>query len=244
MASRGFQIGRDPRIQKDYKCLNKDHWYGRKGDLEFKASRYPAGWKIEFFQNIFFENSNGGEYDFDKYQKMPYLIKLLFRNELRHIRDFLLELGCPDVTKPIYTTAEDKIKHGYVESWDHPQKDVNFDLWNIPTRDDIGDYNRRDRDKKLLNNGELKYFRDFSGYLARGMTFHNINNMWWVITDRNTKRNLADFELFDPTPIDFVQRRKKRDRKPESYLKRRAEIEKTKTSELVRELRRRQISVG
>src|SRR5699024_5886919 len=67
MKDRGFKIGRDPIIQKQFKLLNKDNWYGRKKLLEFKAKRYPNGFKIQFFQNINYKNSNGGYYDFDKF---------------------------------------------------------------------------------------------------------------------------------------------------------------------------------
>lgn len=72
----GFKVTKDPRIEANYKCLSKDHRYGKKGSLEFKAERYPAGFKINFFQNVEFKNPNGGEYDFDKLEKMPYLVKL------------------------------------------------------------------------------------------------------------------------------------------------------------------------
>ena len=240
MKGRGFDVGKDPDIEKNYKILSKDHWYGCKGDLEFKASRYPAGWKIEFFQNVIFENKAGGFYDFDKYEKMPFMIKLIFRNEARHIKEFLGALGCIDNTKKRYKLATEKIKFDYVDSCHYPQKSMEeFELSDLDGQTDKYSYNHQDRDKKIIHNGELKYFRHWNGRLSRGIVYRNLNNMWWVITNKYELRNVADFDLFDPTPEDFKVRRLVKDKKPKEYLDRVKEIQKTSTKELLNELRRR-----
>lgn len=218
MKTRGFVIGRDPRIQKHYKCLNKDHWYGRKGSLEFKAKRYPRGFEVEFFQNINFENFSGGEYDFDKFEKMPFLIKLMWKNETNKIAEFLNDLGIQNNTKQEFKLAEDLIKKDFVDSWHHPQKDMNFSLSELEGTTCEGSCNNTDRDKKTIYNGQIKYFRSWNGRLIRGKVYHNINNMWWVITNSTERRNIADFELFDATPEDFAIKRAARDRKPKEYL--------------------------
>jgi len=70
MKDRAFNIKHDEHVDK---TIREDYWYGKKGDLEFVAHRYPRGFSFEFFQNINFKNSNGGRYDFDKFDKMPYL---------------------------------------------------------------------------------------------------------------------------------------------------------------------------
>lgn len=242
MKERRFEVGRDPEVQKRYKRLNKDHWYGRKGDLEFKAHRYPAGFEIQFYQNVVIENHNGGEYDFDKYQRMPYMIKLLFRNEVRHIKEFLERLGCVDASTPVYQYAMDKVKYNYVTSWHHPQKSMDeFELADLDGQTCEGSYNHTDRDKKIIYNGEIKYFRNRNGRLMRGKVYHNINNMWWVIINKNERINVADFYLFDPTEKDFKQRRVVKDRKPQSYLIRKEKIQEASVRELINELKRRGI---
>lgn len=244
MEGRGFDVGKDPDIEKNYKILTKDHWYGRKGYLEFKASRYPAGWKIEFFQNVVIENKAGGYYDFHKYEKMPYMIKLIFRNELRHIKEFLESLGCIDNTEKQYKLATDKIKFDYVKSCHYKQKSMDeFELSDLDGQTDKYSYNYQDRDKKIIHNGELKYFRHWDGRLSRGIVYRNLNNMWWVITNRFEIRNVADFELFDPTPEDFEVRRLARDKKPKEYIDRVKKISETSTRELLNELRRRKRGV-
>lgn len=214
MQSRGFEVGRDPRIQEQFKCLNKHHWYGRKGDLEFKAERYPRGFKLEFFQNINYKNKNGGCYDFDKFQKMPYIIKLMFINETNKITNFLEGLGILNETQPEYKLAEDIVKQQYVESWHHPQEDMNFRLSDLDGLTADQSYNNTDRDKKTIFNGQIKYFRERDGRLRRGKVYHNINNMWWVILDKNKYTNVASFQLFDATEAEFKARRVVKDERP------------------------------
>lgn len=214
MESRGFEVGRDPEIEKRFKSLSKDHWYGRKGDLEFKAERYPRGFELEFFQNVNYKNKNGGCYDFDKFQKMPYIIKLMFVNETNKIANFLEELGIENNTKPDYKLAEDKIKQHFVESWHHPQNDMNFSLSDLDGTTNKYSFNNADRDKKTIFNGQIKYFRDYSGRLQRGKVYHNINNMWWLILNKNKYNNIASFHLFDATESEFKARRVVKDERP------------------------------
>jgi len=245
MEVRGFKVGRDPHYEEHYKIISKNHWYGRKGDLEFKAERYPVGWKIDFFQNIVFENKAGGYYDFDKYEKMPYMIKLIFQNEARHIKEFLEGLGCVDISNEEYKLASDKIKFSYIDSCHYPQKSMDeFELSDLNGQTDNYSYNREDRDKKIIYNGEIKYFRDWNGRLSRGIVYRNLNNMWWVITNKYERRNVADFELFDPTPEDFKVRRLKKVRKPKEYLERKEKLGEASPRELINELKRRGIKVS
>ncbi|EHQ88252.1 hypothetical protein [Desulfosporosinus youngiae] len=241
MKDRGFQVGRDPRIEKHYKILTKDHWYGHKGDLEFKAERYPVGWKIEFFQNIVFENPHGGEHDFDKYEKMPYLIKLLFLNECRHIAELLVNLGYENQSKPVYKLSEDRIKEHIVTctigvKFKDPSE---FNLGDYVCSSSKYSYNITDRDGKVIQNGQIKYIRYFDGRLRRGRVYHNINNMWWIVFNKFDYSNWACFELFDPTPEDYKARRLKKDRKPKAYLDRKEKLQEASTRELINELKRR-----
>lgn len=56
--------------------------------------------------------------------------------------------------------------------------------------------NSKDRDEKQLTCGELKYFYDYNKRLKYGRVYHNLNNMWWVLTT-DDYHNEASFELFD-----------------------------------------------
>jgi hypothetical protein len=105
-------------------------------------------------------------------------------------------------------------------------------------------YNKTDRDRKEIKNGQIKYFRDSrSGRLQRGMVFHNINNMWWVILNGIEYRNIACFQLFDPTAEDFNIRRQAEDRKPKEYIEKLNNLEKLTNKDLFIELKKRGMKV-
>ena len=240
LRAEGFTIENDAEVAK---CIRDDYFIGRRGDLELYAHRYPAGFEIMFFQNVVIENKSGGRYDFDKFQKMPYMIRLRFMKYRDKIIALLKSVeDLKDESKADPRLAEEWIKARYVEEWHHEQKDMNFLLSDLDGQTQES-YNGRDRDEKTLHNGDVKYFRHWDGRLYRGRVYHNINNMWWVILDRFTVRNVASFELFDLTPEDN-RRRQAKPRIPEAYQKRRQAIEDTKTRELVNELRRRGVKVG
>lgn len=237
MKTRGFTAEQDKTVKK---TIRKDYYSGQKSDLKFKAHKYPAGFEIQFYQDIIFDNPNGGYYDYNKCFKMPYMIKLLYLNESKHIVKFLQSLGYTNKTKPEYDYAEDKIKELYVESWHKEQKDMKFSLSDTYGFTPEESYNSLDRDKKQLFNGQVKYFRDYwNGRLYRGTIYHNINNMWWIIINKYQYDNIANFELFDLTDDDLKVRRLVKAKTPKEYLIKRESISKSKNKELINELKRR-----
>lgn len=241
LADQGFKVSKDPEIEKCYKRLSKDYRYGILGELEFKAHRYPNGFKIEFFQNINFENPNGGYYDFNKFEKMPYLMKKKFELLRTKITQYLTDLDYVDRTKSETRFAVDFIKADYVNSWHKPQTSMDFDLSEIDGTG-VEPYNGTDRDGKPILNGQIKYFRDFDGYLVRGKVYHNINNMWWVITNKTSRTNICCSSLFDRTPDDKIGRQKKGEipKDKQAYLN---QITEYTTKELIRELKRRNFKI-
>lgn len=234
----GFYVSEDKEIKKNYPILSKDRKYGRFGNLEFKAERYPRGFKITFFQNVVFENPCGGYYDFDKREKMPHLIGKRFEWAVKIISDFFENNGISNKTDPLCRFAEDKIKLDYVKSWNHPQEDLHFELADLDgeTPEKL---NATDRSGKTIHNGEIKYFYDYSGYLQRGKVYHNINHMWWVIVDKYTIRNICANCLFDAPANINKHRVAPYNRMPTEYKARRKAISETSTKELERELCRR-----
>lgn len=229
-----FAVSKDNNVAN---CLKKHSYVGKKGELKFKASRYEIGFKIEFYQDVNFENPNGGYYDFDKFAKMPYLIQKQFQCTVNKISALLSQFA-ENVTEPTYNTAEEKIKHDYATSSIHPQRDMNFALSDLDGTTCDGHYNNYDRDKIIIHNGDTKYFRDSKGYLCRGKVYHNINNMWWVIMNDTTVCNVAAFELFDLSDTD--ERKRKVDHNPpKAYVERKMMLWSCSTKELKNELKRR-----
>lgn len=200
----GFNTGLDQDVLKNYKSIAKDHFEGVRNKLAFKSHRYPTGFEIKFFYD-----TERGQYDFDTLEKMPYITKLEFLKYIKILKNKLIELGFEDKTKIENKSAEEKIKEDYVNCCHHENiKDMNFKLSDLDGKTDKYSYNHTDRDKKVIHNGETKYFRSRRGYLQRGKVYHNINNMWWVILNDTNYTNIADFEMFDLNDKDKEQLRK------------------------------------
>ena len=222
LAADGFNVQRDPDVE---------------------AKKYPNGFEIGFFQNVVYENPNGGRYDFDKFSKMPRMIQLYFvkfKNKIVNLLKSLVPDICDNSTRSP-KLAEEWIKCRYVESCHHEQENTDFDL-RILDGQTQPPYNGLDRDKKTIHNGEIKYFRGRDGYLYRGRVYHDLNNMWWVIINKFEVKRVAAFELFDLAPGDKRGRIAPL-RIPPEYISRKQAVSQSATKELVAELRKRGLKV-
>lgn len=236
LKSRGFSIGPDMEVDK---LIRKRYHIGKKRQLEVCIHIYPMGMEIQFFQNVVFENRNGGRYDFDKYNRMPYQLKKQFELEARALMQLFFKNGMADKSRPICKTATEHIIQHFRSS--------SFTRNKITSLDEVAgmmsDYdhhsNSNDRDGKKIECGQTKYFRHRDGRLRRGVVYHNINNMWWVLMN-NDYTNIASFYLFDAMPEDFNQRRLKKGSIPESRRIQLDVLGKISTKELSRQLRLRQ----
>ena len=240
LAADGFDVQADPDVDK---IIRKDHYIGKFHELEFEAKKYPNGFEIGFFQNVVYENPNGGRHDFDKLSKMPHMTRLRytkFKNKILRLLGSLV----PDIYDDSTLSpklAEEWIKCRYVESCHHEQKNTDFDLRSLDGQTQEP-YNGLDRDKKTIRNGEIKYFRGRNGYLYRGRVYHDLNNMWWVIINKFEVKRVAAFELFDLAPGDKRGRNAPLRIPPESISRKQA-VSQSATKELVAELRKRGLKV-
>lgn len=189
---RGFEVMPHPRIVRDYPALAKEesYWYARKGALEVNLECHTRLAKVEFYQNVVRENPHGGEYDFNKVNKMPYLVRLRFLLERWHVVDILKAVGLRDESKP--------------ERFDSPEAEVLFRIQDCCHSKDKGlldwaprdSYNRTDADGVVLVPGERRYFYHWrSKRLCVGTIYYHLNNMWYVVAGSEV-HNIANFELF------------------------------------------------
>lgn len=190
LGSIGFYVSEDKEMKKKYPSLNETRRAGGFDDLRFKAEYAPNRFEIEFYQDVFHENPHGGFYDFDKYEKMPYLIQKRYDWTLEKLLEYFEKCGY-SIEFPENTCKGDAfIIRDYIRSRHHPQENW-FSLKAVDGQTAEHEMNGTDRDGKILRNGETKYFRDRSGYLLRGKVYHNINNMWWVLLADGQVRNVA-----------------------------------------------------
>lgn len=232
----GFYVEYDKRVAKDWPRIKKDFMVGRYGDLKFKMSYAPNCFKITFYQDINFENPNGGYYDFDKRKKMPYLIGLQFDLILGKIFEFFNNAGWRIELKDNQYKGEAYIIASYIDSFHHPQ-DKWFSLEEIDGETNEGTYGC-DRDGKKMYNGEMKYFRGYDGYLRRGKVYRDINGNWFFLEADKTV-SLHWHNCYFDLSADEPRGRKKKEKIPEGYLMRKMYLHSCSTKELERELRRR-----
>lgn len=237
LSSIGFYVSEDKDVKLEYPTLSAKRRIGRYADLKFKAEWYQNAFTITFFQDVYHENPNGGFYDFDKLEKMPYLIKKQYELTQRKLIAYF-ENKCYKVTFGKNTKSGAAfIVENYIRSWHHPQNTI-FELSEIDGETSEYEYAAMDRDKKIIHNGETKYFRGFDGYLRRGRVYHNVNDMWWVLAGDEV-RNICCRDLFDLSDSDY-RGRKKRHTPPPKYVERKKQLSLCSTKELKRELKRRE----
>lgn len=237
LGSIGFYVGEDKEIKRLYPILNDSHRAGRYVNLKFKAEWHQNIFYIRFYQDVQHENPNGGYYDFDKLEKMPYLIRKQYELTESKLMDYFAGKGFPVDYQENRMHGKAYIINAYIRSCHHPQK-ARFKLEEVDGQTPENGQNAKDRDGEILRNGEVKYFRDWGGYLCRGVVYHNINNMWWVLLPCGDVRNKACFDLFDLTDAE-PRKRVKKHRPPEKYVERKKYLSLCSMRELENELKRR-----
>ena len=245
----GFKIKVPDNIKKHHKCLTPSHRYGYIESsgykLEFKTSIFPVGFELDFFQNHNIINKNGGQYDFDKHQLMPYLCKKMCELYIKKISNFLQKnynTTTNIIDKRKLTSYEKIVLHFQTSSFTRNKITSLNEVSSFMSNYD-NDCNSLDKNKNKLVCGEVKYTYGYNGRLIKGTVYHNINNMWWLIPNASEYYNKASFELFDITPEILKVRRNKRYRIPESYKKKTESLKKLSLKDLECEIKRRKKSV-
>lgn len=179
--------------------------YCRKGDLQ--AELGVRGRHIEFKMwqgvNTPTRPDHGGKYENDKEAIMPYLLRLEMERTRRRIRDYLCNVFASYEFKTDradgrnnkrcvgHLTALEWVQGCYETSW-HFRGDTS--TYTITAG------NRKSADGQLLQHGQRVWFYDRKGRLNSGITYYNINNMWWIVTGKYACTNEACFYLHTVCP--------------------------------------------
>ena len=224
LSSIGFYVSKDKNVAKNYPIISDHFKEGRYGDLKFKMQCNRNNIELTFYQDINFENAHGGYYDFNKYDHMPYLIKKQFELTVRKIIGFLSDFTNVSETKSKCAETQLKSKLHLPE---------NFDINELKGQEICKDANG-----KMIKNGDVKYSRDWKGYLQRGPVYAMPHESIYMILDHRTIVRKNPFDLFDFDPNN-IKVKVPINRMPEKYKKRMAALKESSNKELISELRRR-----
>lgn len=187
LRARGFRVQIDAETAKNYPTLKKYHHEGGKGHLQFKLRLAGRHLELVFFQNLVHENRNGGQYDFDKRRKMPYLLLKQYQATRRSLVDLMDRLGYP-FEPQIRRTGMDFIDHQRAELSDFQGPTFYTRKWQ--------GYNIRSAAGREMTDGDVLYGLHYDGRLYRGIGYRHINNMWWLLLPCGTVWNMPTFHLW------------------------------------------------
>lgn len=195
----------------------EDHRYCRKGDLQGLLDLSGRHIEFQMWQDIAnVSNSNGGRYDFDKEQRMPYLLRLEMQRTRNRLNHYLCNVfagyefsssksdGRSEKRGPGALTAMQFVEACWASSW-HFKGDT--------STYEISDHNRKSADGQLIEHGQHVYFPDRKGRICTGTAYYNINNMWWVVSGKYGVTNEASFYLYANNPGCLRVKRNERQRR-------------------------------
>lgn len=172
---------------KYYRSIAGNYHRGRKLDLEVTITLAGRTLEIVFFQNVVRENPNGGEYDFSRRQKMPFLIRKQYELERRRIAGLMAGAGFPLLERCVEL-------HGMQEIQSRRRDLADFQGQHFYAKPPEK-YNSCTATNGVVRDADVVYFRGHHGRWSRGVAYHNINNMWWVLLPCGTVTNVANFHL-------------------------------------------------
>lgn len=193
LESKGWIISTDEWTDNIYKY--EYPWskvgYNPKSKLRFSFKFDKNIIEINVFQTVFpaDRKAENGRFSFGQYEVMTYKMQQYFKLLAKQVSRFLkVTLTKIDASE----LAEKSIIKNNNDSWHRT---------NVNCLEEIDECkhsnNALDKNKKLLKNGQVKYFYGYNGRLNRGKIYYNISNMWWVLVDKFNYSNIACFNLFD-----------------------------------------------
>lgn len=182
----------------------ENHRYCRKGDLQGLLDLSGRHIEFQMWQDVAnVSNSNGGRYDFDKEQRMPYLLRL----EMQRTRNRLSRYLCNVFAGYAFSSCRkdgrsEKRGSGALTAMQYVQAcwASSSHFKGDTSTYEISDYNRKSADGQLIQHGQHVYFPDRKGRMCTGTAYYNINNMWWVVSGKYGVTNEASFYLFANNP--------------------------------------------
>lgn len=213
LRSRGWTIGRDPHIKRNYPILSSDHRLGRRGTL--RVSIQVSGRVVQmkvWAETWSSDKPDGHRYDFGKRQRLDYLDRLRLEIEERRIISWLSTIATirsvrrPGLdVRPGALSAMALIEQRWSESF-HADKALGRPICRHSS-------DAASADRGTVTHGATVWFADRKGRIRRGTAYYNINSMWWVVSGPWSLDNLSSSAIFVRPPDALRRKRNDRDRR-------------------------------
>lgn len=185
-----------------------------KGDLKGELEISGRTIKFEMWQDVTpSENPNGGKYDFDKLERMPYVLRLEVERTRRRIRDYLCNVFTDytmSTRRPSKRIPGETAIESISRSWAENERSTP-DKWEAYARkkavEDV--YNNKARDGVVIQHGQKVYTTDFKGRWLVGQAYAD-GGMWYVVTGPYTYERKSSNEISTTPPPDLRVKNNKR----------------------------------
>lgn len=209
----GWTVGPWERAEL-YQAISDRHRTCSKGGLQGELSVSGRCIDFKMWQDVTpSENPNGGQYDFNKEKRMPYVLRLEMERTRRRIRDYLCNVFAGyEFAPPLYPvmglmgmTAEEKARHDrkttghYVPSLDHAEISMTS--------------NAIARDGGTIAHGAKVWAIDHTGRIITGTAYYSLNNNWQIVTGRYGLTTCHTGNIFTQRPDDLRVKRNERQRR-------------------------------
>lgn len=183
---------------KDYSfSFARDRRECHKGDLKGFLDVSGRSISFEMWQGVNTPTrpDNGGRYESNKEDCMPYLLRLEMERTRRRIRDYLCNvfsgyefepLNRSYECKPLRITALDRIKD-------------RAGRWPKAWPQEPDGYHNKSNDGKKLTNGMTVYYYDYHGRMGTGVAYFD-GGMWDVVTGKWDRARHSNTDLYAECP--------------------------------------------
>lgn len=196
----------------------RDHRYCRKGDLQGFLDLSGRCLQFMMWQDVAnVENPNGGRFESNKEERMPYRLWLEMERTRRRLRTYLCNVfsgyefaskrndGRSEKRGPGHLTALEWVD-GANRSSGHYVPELGHAHISM-------DSNARSADGGTISHGDKVYAIGYDDRIVTGTAYYNLNNMWWVVTGKYDVLNVHSGAIYLESPGDLRRKRNERRRR-------------------------------
>ncbi|RAU43470.1 MULTISPECIES: UvrB/UvrC motif-containing protein [unclassified Pseudomonas] len=204
------ECDRYPSIYQDSRRAEREC---RRGDLQGNLKMSFGTLEFQMWQDVVnVENRNGGRYDYQKEERMPYMLRLMMEHTRQKIRRYLLSVftnykfepsrdlkigpGRNEVTAMEAVLERRKHSGHYVESLGRAR---------------FSNQAEQSGDGQIIEDGMRVYAQDYYGRIVTGIALYCLNGNWTIVTGRYSAiYNIWHGQIYVSNPGDLRRKRNER----------------------------------